>query len=537
MTLPELTESIQKAVLKKSTKADIKDEKISGFKLTNDNPLPDIHLRFERVTFLGDLDLEQIRFPKGVSFIDVDFLGLATFQLAQFDGPAYFWKCRFHRRADFFRVSVNKFNYPGSRRFAGEVNFSYCEFKEDASINRAVFAGPAFFHRTIFRRNVNFNETRFEEGATFNSTPSDICVANGEIPGESISLLSAKTLLHRSGYRKEGYYNFDMLISSRDEFARKLSRTPPKAAKRLVTFGKSRVETKPPEEQALTDEVKDRILDTWEAYYKSAMFSWQHVANFADCFFGKPSRFRHLSLRSCLLKGISLEHVEFDDVTWDNRNMSSGWPTLELPRGGVLALQFPWNARDKIYDELILRYSVDSWPLPERFSRESKPHINKTRMVISATYHELRMIYEKKGERERAREFYYGEMEMARLACPMWRRPFSLSLVYKLASGYGTQEGKAALILILLVFGIFPWGYQKLDEHYSMNIKRTSMQQLVHTELESLEASTFLRTSAGNGEPMKDLQRMTESVERIVVSLQAALFGLAVRSRFQRGFE
>jgi hypothetical protein len=167
-----------------------------------------------------------------------------------------------------------------------------------------------------------------------------------------------------------------------------------------------------------------------------------------------------------------------------------------------------------------------------------------SRHNVSDLYHRLRVRYEQKGDRESARDFYYGELEMLRVGRPLFSRLFSLTNIYRLSSGYGKREGLALWWLVLLIFAFFPSSFFLNDALLDVTFStQTVRDRISRAELSSLEASTFISRPIVNLQPSRpptewelkldQYRPLIEGCERVAVPLQAGLFLLAVKARFK----
>jgi hypothetical protein len=537
-------------------------------------------------------DAYERRFPKGVSFVDVHFLDNVLLNKTEFNGPLYFWDCRFDARADFFRCKVTASEVYG--RAPGEVNFSYCLFTQDISIPRPVFAraefaGECFFHRTIFPNGVNFAGAKFTLGAIFEGAESDICISKkvleatvGDDALEIIKMMDRKRILQESAY-SDLHYNFDWLIMSDTDLKRRLEEARG---------------TLPSPESPSNIQAIDRIISLWCERYSQTMFGVpfgarhvrslpdvQRITTFRGASFGSDTAFRHVNLSWCLFQGTNLGEVEFLVAHWGKEAC------------GVFSR---WKHNPFKTERLIL---CDEIELARNGS--SKEHMVRNQ-ELAELYRELRITYDKEGDSTAARDFYYGELEMDRLSrIPVIWRYFSLSNLYRLFAGYSKRDGLALFWLFFFVFILFPLIFARIGwrEHQLLFTEgRALLQQLdgaskAHqaeivdaidnkqdsvakandyawgrdgfwsplgrAETVSLQASTFLATATQNNamtaagdallpdrcsgfsdapcsDKFKKLQGLetrrhfTEGFERLLVFSQLGLFLLSLRSKFQR---
>jgi uncharacterized protein YjbI with pentapeptide repeats len=558
MKLSQLTELIRKAHANNEPFALIANVDLPAIHLAPKYPFLPIHLKFDRVHFHGEIELEKIVFPVGASFVGCVFEEKVSFSSCHFNGPAYFWKCKFLKEAKFPNMVVTRANYPGSDLYPGETNFSYSEFTGRAHFSRAVFHGPAFFHRTMFGGSVNFEVARFEEGALFASVLQDICISDRDLaPGVAERLCQPECqpeVLIAGDTHKRGYYNFDPCINTEEELRGKLGHRvtrPPRMLARIMPRlpKRRRGSIKAEPQPLLSAQDEAAVVELWKKYRYKYLFNNKYEQNFIETYFG-PSTFRHISLRKCLLRRADISKVHLEGVLWANTAkisfvlakirhvLTKKFPVLAkirpvLTKIPPIRAEIPFMKRDGIYDEIHLREPLQWALLARRLSWKAIDRRGKERHAVSAVYHQLKFVADSSGERSLARHFYFGEMEMARLAVPPWTRS-PLALLYKLLSGYGTKENRALLILLLIVFVLFPVGYWGLDTVSGAAKSRTTHSEIFSTETTSLEACTFLLRAANQpASPVDNRLRFVEGVERISASIQATLFVLALKSRFQ----
>jgi hypothetical protein len=70
---------------------------------------------------------------------------------------------------------------------------------------------------------------------------------------------------------------------------------------------------------------------------------------------------------------------------------------------------------------------------------------------VESIYRQLRAALEASKAAPAAADFYYGEMEMRRLASPLWSVDRTLLTVYKLVSGYGLRAYRALATYLVLI--------------------------------------------------------------------------------------
>ena len=164
---------------------------------------------------------------------------------------------------------------------------------------------------------------------------------------------------------------------------------------------------------------------------------------------------------------------------------------------------------------------------------------------VRRLYLELKCNFENKKDWNTAGEFHYGEMECRRnMLKTVWERKFfSLEAIYLLLSGYGERPKQAFLVLLLLIFLVFPLLLSVNDILFYLfgqpccltslfDLKR-SLWSLVHNSVEVTPFVRFMKI----GEVIKDEPSWDKFIllsESIIVSLQVTLLALALRRKVKR---
>jgi len=127
---------------------------------------------FHGARFSKDARFNRTQFSKDAEFNDVRFSGAATFYMAQFSGIAWFRGAQFSKNASFGAAQFNgdaafvgaQFNEGGwfdEARFSKGVGFSAAQFNGTALFNRVQFSGIVQFHGAQFSKDAWFNEVQF----------------------------------------------------------------------------------------------------------------------------------------------------------------------------------------------------------------------------------------------------------------------------------------------------------------------------------------------------------------------------------------
>lgn len=131
-----------------------------GTTFTGDTTLSELTVTrdawFDGVTFAGDVQFDGTAFVREADFDEATFAGAARFGGVSFAAPAVFDGAVFTADAWFGEVT-----------FADDAVFSGVVFAADASFGQAAFRGDTRFSGAIFGRNATFDEAEFTGDARF----------------------------------------------------------------------------------------------------------------------------------------------------------------------------------------------------------------------------------------------------------------------------------------------------------------------------------------------------------------------------------
>ena len=185
----------------------------------------------------------------------------------------------------------------------------------------------------------------------------------------------------------------------------------------------------------------------------------------------------------------------------------------------------------------------ESWqPLKRYFWSYDRKEIEKVELL----YRRLKEKYTAEKDNVLISEWHYGEKEMFRKKIRA-RRYLGLSLLYWASSGYGERPVRAGMVLLgfiislsllLAIAGLEPlnlpgrpdYGVEAIEGLSGLlNITLKQFKALV---LNTLQYATFRREPIFV--PVNITGGYLKFLSHILIPLQAALFGLAVRNRFRR---
>ncbi|MHC4197448.1 MAG: pentapeptide repeat-containing protein [Planctomycetota bacterium] len=168
---------------------------------------------------------------------------------------------------------------------------------------------------------------------------------------------------------------------------------------------------------------------------------------------------------------------------------------------------------------------------------------NKGYEPVRRLYLELKRNFEDKEDWNTAGDFHYGEMECRRKMYGWSTFEGFLVNIYFWLSGYGERPKQAFLVLLLLIFIVFPLFLSVNDVLFYMlgqpsclthlcNLKGT-LWSFVHNSVEVTPFVRFMKI----GDVIKDEPNWDKFIllsESIIVSLQVALLALALRRKVKR---
>jgi len=419
---------------------------------------------FTDVTFVARANFMGAVFQQGASFFGCTFQDGADFSWTRFFGKAYFWRAHFLGPTTFRQMAVKPADQPQDDfLYPGEANFSWAFFTHEADFFRAHFHGPAYFWRTVFRESTNYGQTGFEVDAHFEGTQHAICIARRDFADrELFDVMLSKGLitLDEETVGFHDYAHFPNVTSLEGLRAH------------LADLGDPRI---------------GEVELVWKKYAHK-MFPEGQDTLFTNAYFRAPGNvnFMHVNLDRCIFSGSNVGMANLVDVQWDCRREF-----------------LSFYQRRALHDEHYVRH-------------------NRDYTFIAKIYHELRKNHESLGRYDEAGDFYYGEMEMKRMAQPLLLQYVSIIAAYRYLSGYGEQYVLALFWLIALLFAVFPVLY------IAANISNDLAEAIVH----SLEVSTFLEKNTTG--TVLILGRLVEGFQRIVVPVQAGLVLLAIKQKFER---
>jgi uncharacterized protein YjbI with pentapeptide repeats len=487
---------------------------------------------FAGASFNGDAQFGKACFNGDALFVNARFSGeYANFAEASFSRDAHFAEASFSEHALFDRASFNGPARFHGASFDGPAQFGEASFGGPASFGGARFSGLALLGEAKFSGNADFSGARFEQAKEWGPlfvggrTVLDRAVFAQPV---RIELRSRELSCARAVFR-EGVDAFvggtAVSLEAADFGAPSLVAALP-------------VASQPPQPDLPSDDSRSRVVSLRRA--KAADLTLSGVDLHACRFLGAHG-----------LDQLKLERVEF-------ASPPEGWrwlPRLRWTRRQTVAEEHHWrNAhnRDSGWYEDDVR--APDW-LPDT---DEPPDAEQ----VADVYRALRKGREDSKDEPGAADFYYGEMEMRRLANgpragrsargrATSRAERLLVTVYWALSGYGLRASRAvaALLLVIALFtaGFHLYGFRDRVRPYATNEEvRTARAKAfppspgdLVDSWASLEAWTYTAGTATAviGAPEAQLTQAGRGMRIVLRILGPILIGLAllaIRGRVKR---
>jgi len=341
-------------------------------------------------------------------------------------GNADFSGCKFDKVLDFTGALIQ-----------GTINFKDCKFSGKAKVNfsKAQFfvKAKAYFVGTIFSNEaeVYFSEAKFSNeaqvffsGAQFLDQSKAIfawtCFSNQSNASFLIAKFSNKSGAYFSGAKFLNECNLYFSLAQFSDQAR-------------LVFSRAQFSG-----EAQADFSNAKFNDHSECLWVNTELSSQGLFQFRNmrCEDTANIRFESIDLSEASFYLTDIEGFTFKSITW--RKFRKGFVT-----------------RSKLKDEDLFEIN-DSIKIialdgNEKKIEKRKLQINYFRQV-EILYRQLKRNYEEKRDYHGAGDFHFGELEMRRKQKTWWGQWTSLTLPYRLFSGYGEKWGRALAWFFITVF-------------------------------------------------------------------------------------
>lgn len=348
--------------------------------------------RFTHATFTDAVDFHHVRFLGQASFAYAHFASDAAFDLAYFDDVTF-----------------------RSASFAGAVRFSGAEFPHTPS-----------FHDTRFGGTTELNDLRLAGGADFSRALfEDTTRVTTAACAGSISFKDARfrglldVSLHADA---TDTIVFDDVLCE--------GQVDAQLSAAAISFARSRLERG-------GRLIVGRGDVTLHGHFGRPML----VAAASISSAPRPPRLvsvRGSDLSATTLAGFDLSDVRFLGVYGLDGLRVDSTAFAAAPRRSFMATR-----RVAVADELDAR----------RQARPAAPQLAATHAEVAAIYRELRAGQEARKDEPGSADFYYGEMEMRRLAARVLSAERLVLTAYWLVCGYGLRASRAVVSLVILLLG------------------------------------------------------------------------------------
>jgi uncharacterized protein YjbI with pentapeptide repeats len=494
------------------------------------------HARFTGTTFTRDA-----WFGATVSS-DPWFLGTIFTRDAEFDGATFTCGAEFNHAI-----------FPGAARFVnatftGGARFVNATFTGDALFGGATFAGAAQFHGAI-AQGIHFDKAEFQttdpgpwiaghvtlEGAVFHMR-ARVGIAAVKVDCRRLQAREGVHLLVRGGavnLEDAEFLRWSILAHSGSEPALPKPNDPGERPEGFNDFT--------PAEQA-----------PWRA--KETAF--QLAQELADELSPQQvPQTRVVSLRRAtagdlVLSGVGLEDCAFAGAHGLDKLRIDATCSFQRPPAWPWGTWRPFTGRRIIFEELLWRQAHTRGWSPTFTTGTARAKVDRavpTALVVAGIYRDLRKGLEDAKDEPGAADFYYGEMEMRRLAArgcrdqrmdggeaegrrPSWTERRLLD-AYWAVSGYGLRAWRALAALTILLVGCAALftrpAFVKLHPgdtvHFATSLEFTARESLTLTRA----AGDPLLQTTGAG-------TVLDIALRLLAPLLFGLALLAVRGRTKR---
>ena len=414
-------------------------------------------------------------FGEGTKFHQTDFTAGVSFKNAAFEGPVSFQQARFTGDAEFrlmtvdgdstftgatFALPDNPMAFQGSGadfsevQFRGRAEFSHASFEQSARFDGAVFEGHADFSNCTAAA-ITFSLARVCDRISFADASIKRVVLDDTFV-QSMSLSATFGSLHLDGdfatAGRIGEIRGDLVVVSHATF-----RTRPRlevASRRLGVFAS---------EFAVG---ADLYVRGGDVVMNHAQFNVPSVLTRGNVEHPRtgPSP-RLISLAQTNATNLSLVDVNLQACHF------AGTHNLDQLRIEGTSVFAPgpngwrWTRRQTIAEEHYWRMrhgrgaARKAWDIEEcripQWVLDSPPMVVKPSPLkpndVAELYRTLRKALEDRKNEPGAADFYYGEMEMRRLAAPLLTAERLVLTLYWATSGYALRASRALLALAIVI--------------------------------------------------------------------------------------
>lgn len=520
---------------------------------------------FDEVTFIKDAKFDRVTFTKGVWLAGATFTKDAWFTGATFTKDGVFTGATFTNDAWFDKATFTGYAAFGKATFTGNAKFGEAMLVGMTIYDEAIFGridlwktviGEGSFRRATFNgpvdgawaaRTIDFDEARFVE-------PVTIQLLCPKVNLTDIELRSRGNLQVRGGIDGTAA-TFGGRTTLADPGTEAWDEWLPRALKRrigqMAKPSASAKEEGPGEERI---SLAEQLLPLLDPDFRSTV-----------------SSLRRATVTDLELAAVDLTDCRFEGAHGlDKMRMNSVCVLPDTPDGFRFSWPLRFTGREVIAEEREWRKRFASWepedgPVSGESARNDANGSSSDTTTIAGIYRGLRKGREDSSDLPGAADFYYGEMEMRRLARREWRAsggvgPRKPSLAehclltaYWAVSGYGLRAWRAIAaiaVVILLAASVFatvgvdrsPEVVEKVSWVHpisgAVGYEELSVDQPAFTwwdglELASRSSVLFLR-SASSTTSLTGIGTVVDITLRLLVPVLLGLAALAIRGRTKR---
>jgi uncharacterized protein YjbI with pentapeptide repeats len=394
---------------------------------------------FAHAKFTGDAYFTHVAFTGDADFSGAEFVGFADFQYATFAGRANFYGTQFNGSTAFVDVKFNGQANLSTSKFTGDVSFVNAIFAGDADFSGARFTdrvgdsrdvGSVSFVNAVFAGDANFTGAHFNRGANFCKASFHRRCMIGPVHADLLRLASAtfdeKSEVHCDGLE----INADDIRALRGMTMS--ARGGDISISAAVFGGPTTIAPSPIDMEE--NELWPTLLETRRLRGPGETRPPALAA--------PPPKLLTVAgadVTNLTVSGLDLSRCKFLGASNLDRLRIDGAPRFaETPAGRgwirrlTIAEEHEWRAR---YDRRPQGWSGAEHRQSGSESRSRVPQLHSTEARyleaarIQVVYRELRKGREDARDEPGAADFYYGEMEMRRLAIPGLRAHARISHV------------------------------------------------------------------------------------------------------------
>ncbi|BFR48755.1 pentapeptide repeat-containing protein [Nitratidesulfovibrio sp. HK-II] len=450
-------------------------------------------LDISHATFHGDVTFEHSKFSRVTSFENCEFHGRTNFDYATFESNVTFKKSLFNGRTTFY-----------STEFSAMLSMEESRINDATSIMFSTITGFADFTQLHIDSTITFGMVSFLENLNISksSIHGTLTLFKCNICEKESSIFYAS---HISTSKDSNFYITHSTING------------------MLNFSECEI-------NGILD--MSSTIITQRAYFEDSNIGF---AKFKNCVIKDLTTFDRVDLRRASFSGAPIENF---------RMIACRWPTSSGRR-------LTYDARKLENCGYLKIDNTEALAFPP----QKKPDKALPPQHLEDLYRRIKKTAREGMDETLTSDFHYAEKEMQRLrgfqqfrddwacrhspdaALPIKERLRGLGLYltllcYKLTSGYGEAPGQAALWLLFLTFGapliglLIPpaWCPASLAiplHIYGANLGDKWLHFLPLVKLPDADAAGWLA-------------RFLMLLSQVAITLQAALFGFALRNRFRR---